>query len=100
MVQHLNSHPATHRFWCNIVQNAVLGGQLFACGGREGDIYHTSAECFRLPSQATMGSVGSCGSRVERSKDGLGLSMFLGRKDATIIDKRDKMQAQVGCPER
>lgn len=75
------------------------GGQLFACGGREGDTYHTSAECFRLPSQA-MGSVGSCGSRVERSKDGLGLSMFLGRKDATIIDKRDKMQAQVGCPER
>ena len=83
MVQHLNSHLATNRFWCNIVQHAVLGGQLFACGGREGDTYHTSAECFRLPSQATMGSVGSCGSRVERSKD-----------------ERDKIQAQVGCPER
>ena len=25
------------------------GGQLFACGGRDGDIYHSSAECFQLP---------------------------------------------------
>ncbi|CAL1128704.1 unnamed protein product [Cladocopium goreaui] len=27
----------------------LTGGHLFACGGRDGDIYHSSAECFQLP---------------------------------------------------
>eukprot|EP00434_Breviolum_minutum_P034593 symbB.v1.2.030623.t1/scaffold3472.1/size76643/4 len=36
----------------------ALCGQLFACGGREGDTYHTSAECFRLPSQVLEPSAG------------------------------------------
>lgn len=30
----------------------ALRGHLFACGGRDGDIYHSSAECFQLPEAA------------------------------------------------
>eukprot|EP00913_Durusdinium_trenchii_P024442 g22945.t1 len=28
-------------------------GQLFACGGRDGDSYHSTAECFQLPSDVS-----------------------------------------------